>query len=289
MDREQHIDTEEYVSIQARLNNFVRKNVFDIAIAVICLMRIVYGLTEIEKTGNTIAEIVADSAIAFLFSTILCRLFEGKGLSAGENSKIYQASLEKYETAKEGAGKWISNLEGWCRKYTKKRYIEKMTAKLLPLGLTYEQYVKQEYDETKFTDTQKKRFDKLKNVKVQNITTEILMSGESESDQEDINYKKATKRAFVKRSTKNGTSTKIVLSILFGYFTLPPIVQWDWAGAIWALFHTALTIGVSVIGYLNAYNFMVETVRAKLEDKTHKLNLFMKEQAYEQQKQATQE
>jgi hypothetical protein len=283
VDNEHQVEAEEYVSIQTKLSNFVRKNVFNIAIAFVCLMRIVYGLTEIEKTGNSISVIIADSAISFVFSVILCRLFEGKGLSAGENSKMYQESLEKYQKAKEGASQWIGKLDGWCKQYTKKRYVEKMSAKLLPLGLTYEQYTKHDFDESKFTDTQKKRFDKLKNVKVQTITTEILMSGESESEHEDINDKKATKKAFVRRSTSSGASTKIILSLLFGYFTLPPIVQWNWAGAIWALLHTALMLGLSVISYFSAYSFMNEMVLAKLVDKTNKLNLFIKEQKESEQ------
>lgn len=277
-ERENKAEYDDYIPLQTRINNFVRKNLFDIAIALVCLIRIVYGLAEVEKTGNTFAEIIADSAITFVFSVILCRLLEGKGLVAGENSKAYQECLEKYYAAKNEASNWIGKLDVWCKQYTKKRYIEKMSAKLLPLGLSYDQYVKHDFDETKFTDTQKKRFEKLKNVKVQAVTTEILMSGESEADQEEINYKKATKKAFVKRSTSSGASTKIILSLLFGFFTLPPIVQWNWAGAVWALLHTALMLGLSVIGYFNAYNFMNEVVRAKLIDKTNKLNLFIKEQ-----------
>ena len=273
------VETEvEELSFQQRINNFVRKNISDIAIALVCLVRIVYGLTEIEKTGNTIAEIIADSAITFIFSIILCRLIEGKGLIAGENSKAYQDALKKYKGAKESAGAYISKLDGWCKQYTKKRYVEKMSSKLLPLGLSYEQYLNHDFDETKFTDTQKKRFDKLKDVKVQPVTTEALMSGESESEQDDIDYKKATKKAYIKRSTRSGAATKIALAFLFGYFTLPPLVQWNWAGAIWALLHTALTLGLSIIGYSNAYNFMNEVVRTKLVDKTTKLNLFIKEQ-----------
>lgn len=272
------VDVDDYVSLQTRLNNFVKKNLSDIAIALVCFVRIVYGLTKIEKTGNTVAEIIADSAITFIFSIILCRLFEGKGLTAGENSKSYQDAVKSYNEAKDGAKGFISKLDEWCKKYTKKRYIEKMSSKLLPLGITYEQYLKHDYDESKFTDTQKKRYAKLKNVKVQLITTEILMSGENESDQEDIDYKKATKKAYIKRSTRSGAATKIALAFLFGYFTLPPIVQWDWAGAIWALLHTALTLGLSIIAYSNAYSFMTEVVRPKLIDKTIKLNLFVKEQ-----------
>lgn len=272
------VDVDDYVSLQTRLNNFVKKNLSDIAIALVCFVRIVYGLTEIEKTGNTVAEIIADSAITFIFSIILCRLFEGKGLTAGENSKSYQEAVKNYNEAKDSAKGFISKLDEWCKKYTKKRYIEKMSSKLLPLGITYEQYLKHDYDESKFTDTQKKRYAKLKNVKVQLITTEILMSGENESDQEDIDYKKATKKAYIKRSTRSGAATKIALAFLFGYFTLPPIVQWDWAGAIWALLHTALTLGLSIIAYSNAYSFMTEVVRPKLIDKTIKLNLFVKEQ-----------
>lgn len=273
---------EEYVSIQTKLTQFIRKNIFDIAIVIICLARVVFGLAEIQKTGKTVAGIIADGAITLVFSVTLSRLLEGKGLIAGERGKEYQEALERYKAKRDEAGKWIGKLDDWCSNYTEEHYQAKIRTLLLPLGLTYEQYVKKEYDETLFTDDQKKHYAKLKKAKVQRITTANLMSGELESDVE-IDYDKATKKEYIKRSTKGDLLSKIILSVVFGYFTLPPITQWNWAGAVWALLHTSLILGLSIVKYFNAYNFVNEDLRAKLVDKTHKLNLFIKEQNYEQQ------
>jgi hypothetical protein len=153
---------------------------------------------------------------------------------------------------------------------------------ILPLGLTYEQYISHDFDEEKFTDEQAKLYARVKKVKVQRLTTENLMSGEIEADKE-INYEQSTKKAYIKRSTSGDLFSKILLSIVFGYFTLPPIAQWDWAGAVWALLHTTLLLGMCIVKYLNAYNFICDEVRAKLVDKTNKLNLFMKEQSYDKE------
>lgn len=284
MSEEKLVDgtAEEYVSIQTKLTRFIQKNIFDIAIVVICLARIVFGLAEIQKTGKTVAGIIADGAITLVFSVILSRLLEGKGLIAGEKATAYQDALERYRVKRDEAGQWIGKLDDWCHAYTEEHYAAKIRTLLLPLGLTYEQYVNNEYDESQFTDEQKKHYAKLKKAKVQRITTATLMSGELESDVE-IDYEKATKKEYVKRSTKSDLLSKIILSVVFGYFTLPPITQWNWAGAVWALLHTSLILGLSIVKYFNAYNFVNEDLRAKLIDKTHKLNLFIKEQNNEQQ------
>jgi hypothetical protein len=68
---------------------------------------------------------------------------------------------------------------------------------------------------------------------------------------------------------------KIVLSIVWGYYTLPAIATWNWAGAIWALMHTVLIFGLSVIKYFAAYNFVNEELRAKVMDKTNKIKQFL--------------
>ena len=283
--------TEEYVSAQERLMRFIRKNIYDFAIVLICLTRIVVSLADIQKTGKTIAGIIADGAITFVFSMVMSLLIEGKGLLAGEQAKEYQEALAIYKKTRDSASRWISKLDGWCKAYSKAHYKAKMTTMLLPLGLTYEQYVTHDYNEENFSDEQKKQYAKIKKVKVQRITTESLMSGEIESGRE-IDYENTTKKAYMKRSTSSDLLSKIILSIVFGYFTLPPIAQWDWSGAVWALLHTSLILGMSIVKYISAFNFVNDELRAKLVDKTNKLNLFMKEQAYEQvfeQGQAVQE
>ncbi|MBQ3019147.1 MAG: hypothetical protein IJD77_00990 [Clostridia bacterium] len=264
------------VKFSDKLTAFLKNNVYDIAIVLICVARIVFGLAEIEKTGNTIGGIIGDSAITLVFAIVLSRLLEGKGFLAGETTDSYKKALEDYQHAARSAGTYITRLDKWCKEYSEKEYKAKITTMLLPLGLSYEQFIENEYDEEKFSDVQKKHLAKVKHAKVPHYTTQGLMSGDLEINKE-IDYSKTTKRNYIKKSTRSDFGTKTVLAVIFGYFTLPPMMQWNWAGALWALIHTVITLGLSIMKYFSAYNFINDEMRAKLVDKTSKLTQFVVE------------
>lgn len=274
--QEQYNDYEredEGVRLSDKLSAFLKSNIYDIAIFLVCAARIIFGLAEIVKTGNTISGIIGDSAVTLVFAIVVSRLLEGKGFIAGENTDTYKRALEEYREIKVRAGKYIVHLDKWCEEYSKKEYKAKVTTMLLPIGLTYEQFIANEYDESKFTDQQKKLLLKVKTAKVPHYTTQGLMSGDLELDR-NIDYEKTTKSNYIKKSTKSDLATKALLAIIFGYFTLPPIMSWNWSGALWALIHTIITLGLSIMKYFSAYNFINDEMRAKLVDKTGKLTQF---------------
>lgn len=267
-------EMEECEGIHTKIARFLKNRLYDIAIVLLCLTRIVFGLAEIQKTGHTVAQILADGFITLVFSIVLSRLLEGKGLISGEKTTEYQEAIKAYRLQRDRIGDNITLLDEWCDKYTHKRYENKVKTLLMPYGISLKDYQENTYDKSKFNEKQLKKLNAIGKTKVKKLTTVSLMAGDLETIKE-MDYDRITKKSFTRVSASSDLVLKIVLSIVWGYYTLPAIATWNWAGAIWALMHTVLIFGLSVIKYFAAYNFVNEELRAKVMDKTNKIKQFL--------------
>jgi hypothetical protein len=260
-----------------RLTSFLSKNICDIAIVLLCVIRIVFGLADIERTGKTIVEVLGDGFVTLIFSLTLSRLMDSKGLLAGVETSDYQQALKEYREVAKKSTKYITNLGAWCNKYSEEKYKETVSLRLLPLGLTFEQFVKNEYDVTKLSKEQKFELLKVSKLKVVRLTVSNLLSGDC-APRGDIDYTSVSKSEYMKSSTKQDVFMKTIVSFIFGYFTVSPILTWNWSGLIWALLQTIFVLGLSVIKYYSAHTYATERLKGKLVYNTNVLTLFIQEQ-----------
>jgi hypothetical protein len=214
--------------------------------------------------------------LTIVFSLLICRLFEEKGLNVGENAKEYSKAIQSYWELEKEAGKHIKKLDKWCIQYSQERYKDKITTMLYPLGLTFEQYKAGDYDVSHYTKEQKRRLIKIKRTKMHVYTTEELMSGGLEHDS-NKDYSKVSKKRYKKISASSDFGMKVIVAFVFGYFTLPPILEWNWAGVLWTLFETAIIFGLSIIKYFNAYTYVNEDICGKIVNLTAILGRFVKD------------
>lgn len=267
---------EEMSTAQVKVIAFFKKNLYEIAIVIVCLARIVTGLAPVELSGKTVIEILGKSVLTIIFALLLARLLEEKGLSVGEKAEKYKREIEKYHEAEERAGKHLKWLDDWCKRYSQEEYQKTLSSMLFPLGITYEQYVKGEYDVRNFTKGQMVQFLKVKRKKMYIYTTEELMSG-------DLDYHsntkclQASKKRYRKRSVGSDLGSKIIIALVFGMLALPPIIEWDWSGMLWTVLETAVIFGFSVVKYFSAYTFVNEDLCAKVVCKTTILGRFLKD------------
>lgn len=274
-ERRQPIETS-FTDLQQRFFGFIRKNVYEIVIVFVCLAFMLKGVADIEKSGKSIVEILGNGFITLLFSMSLCRLLEGKGFLSGEQSAEYKKALAEYEIEAKKAGAHIKEMDAWCAEWTKTNHKEVLATKLYPFGISYDDFIKNAYDKSKFTETQIKQLNALKKLKTLELTTEQLMSGDFDSEKA-IDYKKTTKANYAKRSTRNDLFSKVALSLTLGYYVLSPFQQWNWSGFAWVFLQTVLILGLSIPKYFNAYSFVNGDIRAKVIDKTNKLRQFNKD------------
>ena len=258
------------LSAQNKVFSFIAKNIYDIVIVLVCIAFMLKGVADIEKTGATVIEILGNGFVTMLFSMSICRLLEGKGLMAGEQTEEYNSALKEYAEEAKKAGPYIKEMDKWCGKWTIKNRIDTITVKLYPYGINYEDFMARRYDTSKYTEKQLKQLENLREMPTIVLTTEMLMSGDFDSEKA-IDYAKVTKQNYTKKSTRNDFASKVVLSLTLGYYTLAPIAQWNWSGFAWVFLQTVLILGLSMQKYFNAFGFVNGDIRAKVIDKTNKL------------------
>lgn len=262
--------------IQQKLFWFLRKNIYEIIIIFVCLAFMMKGVADIHKTGASVVEIIGNGFITLLFSMSICRLLEGKGFLSGEQADEYKEALAEYKEERKKAGAYIKEMDEWCAKWTKQNHKDIVSVKLYPFGISYEDFINNAYDISKYTPAQLKQLNALKKLKTMELTTDQLMSGDFDSEKQ-IDYKKTTKANYAKKSTRNDLLSKTILSITLGYYVLAPFQQWNWSGFAWVFLQTVLILGLSMLKYFNAYSFVNGDIRAKVIDKTNKLRQFNKE------------
>lgn len=265
-----------FSDIQQKFFGFIRKNVYEIIIVFVCLAFMLKGVADIQKTGASVVEILGNGFITLIFSMSLCRLLEGKGFLSGEQSSEYKEALAEYKEERKKAGNYIKEMDEWCAEWTKQNRKDIMSVKLYPFGISYKDFVNNDYDMDKFNEQQLKQLNALKKIKTMELTTEQLMSGDFDSAKQ-IDYKKTTKANYAKRSLRNDLISKTFVSVTFGYYMLSPFQQWNWSGFAWVFLQTMLILGISIFKYFDAYSYVNGDIRAKVIDKTHKLRQFNKE------------
>lgn len=265
---------DEASATQLKIGEFVKKNLYEIAVVLVCVVRVVVGIAQVGLSGKGVIEIIGDSLLTIVFAVLMARLLEEKGLVVGEQSKNYINAVNSYRKKEIRAGKHIKGMDDWCEKYSKEEYEKTITTMLYPLGITYAQYQNGEYDESKFSKTQLHQLYKVKHKRMYIYTTEELMSG-------DLDYVgnekclQASKKKYRRRSAIMDFGAKVGLALIFGLFVLPPLTQWNWSGVIWKLFETAVLFGFSVVKYFSAYTFVAEELVAKVKCKTTILSRFL--------------
>lgn len=276
MESNEMTNEQAFMDVRKKVFTFIRGNVHEIVIALVCLAFMLKGVADIQKTGATIVEIIGNGFITLLFSLSICRLLESKGFMSGEQAKEYKQALKEYYEERKKAGKRIKSMDKWCADWTKQNHKEVLSVKLYTYGISYEDFISRTYNEEKLSQEQINGLNGLRKLKTMELTTEQLMSGEFDSDK-PIDFKKVTKKNYAKKSTRVDLLSKIVLSLTLGYYTLSPFQQWNWSGFAWVFLQTALILGISITKYFNAYAFIVGDICAKVVDKTNKLRQFNEE------------
>lgn len=267
---------EDVSATQRKVVDFFQKNIYEIAIVAVCLVRVIAGLANIQESGKSFVEVIGDSVMSIIFALMLARMLECKGLAVGAKAECYTDAIKDYRKMALRAGKHINKMDKWCKKYSEEKYEDVVTKMLYPLGITFEQFKKGQYDEQKFSKTQSWQLWKVRRFKAHIYSTEELMSGELDF-KPDKDYSKVSRKEYIKNSARSDLVIKGVIAFLFGYFSLPPISAWDWGGFIWTLFETVLIFGISVMKYFNAYNYVVEDICEKVVNKTTILNRFLED------------
>lgn len=275
MEREDNILQPETAFKKA--SEFVRRNMYDLIVLLIVLVNIAQGFARISATGKTITEILGDGFITLVLSFTIARIFDIKGLDRGESDDSYLKAMEAYREAAAQCKPYAEYMDGWCKAYNARRRRELQETILLSAGISYETFASPGLDMRKFTKEQQYYIRKARRVRFYELSTRELTNGLHDGAHES-EYERATKTDYLKRSSMTDVASKVLLSVLLGYFGLVPVLELDWASLIWRAVQGVMFVALGVMKYYASHNYVTEIMGGKVVFKTNALNAFYNEQ-----------
>lgn len=253
-------------------SEFIKQNLVNLVLVLLCTVYILRGLIQIGETGKTWYEILADGLLAFLVSISIKILMRKKGLNNGFASDKFIATTNEYgKQIQDKVDGHTEQLEKYC--LVKNDYRLKLEQRnfLLRNGLDYETFEKGEYD-SRFerepnTKVRKKKINllrKCRHIKVYQYTPVLITNAYSNQESEEKLLKQSRKQYESSKALTN-FFIGLIIMFLFGYYGVKSgNVEELWKNVIWCSIQVTLYLILGVIEMLNAFDFVTETLRGKI-------------------------
>ena len=268
-----------YETNDNKVIEFMKKYVLDFLIALVILIFLFKDLIEIEKSGKTLIEIIANSIVNLIVGQLIKNLFAEKGTNAGFESPNYVKMNKRYGEEIDKCDSRLDKLDDFCDKKNEQRIIKVQKHILRPARIKYEDFMTKDKFEICKTKTQEKIWDKAMNAKIQMITPENLVS------ETDSRYEKGKKEESLKvHKAKNGAKGFIIaalLGVIFGYF-VPALNNNALAGLLWNLVQVAIWLAFGIITYYQEYRYITVDYSQRILRKITYLVEFNNEKGAEQ-------
>ena len=256
-----------------KFQNFLKQNVIVFAIILISVVYVFYGVATIEKTGQTLEEIIAKGGIGFLVGFGIKLLESFNGLIKGELTPKFIATKEHYLRILDDTAPIQQYLPRYCELENEATLRRIQTSILRKANVRYDDFINDTIDYSKLDKKQKKAIKKARNVEFAQLNDAILLSDSQVSDNsvKDLNVSKANHLKF---STLKMTITMVLMALLFGLYAIDPEEGFDWSGALWCGIQIAIYIVLGVVEYFKSYMFINDTYRTALVRKANHLERF---------------
>ena len=117
-------------------NNFIY-----ILLLLVCIVYPLTRLFEIDKTGKSVLDILANIGISFLVALSISVLWGEKGTENGLQAKQYLDTKDNYNDAVEEITPYIEKIDKGCDYINENDKIKKQTVILKRVGLSYEKFM----------------------------------------------------------------------------------------------------------------------------------------------------
>lgn len=269
-----------------KLKDFVRGYIGYLTVAVICLAYIATSFIRIEETGKTVERIVADSMLYFILGILINRIFDAQGLMIGSRDPRVFQTLKRHNEVVDRIYPFMNHLDDWCEykngvalKRARRNYLSRF-------GMKYADYFDEdgtakefEFKERHYSlqsklheKMQYRRFRHAARMKLTQISAGLLIS--DAGDTEDPYAMGRSKPEYIKAATKKDIVVKSLTALLFGYYGVSLITDFNWANLIWMVLQAGILIGMGVFSMQTAIIFVTEEYRGRIIKKIDLLEQF---------------
>ncbi len=270
-----------------KTKDFFQKNIGYLAVALVCVVYIATAFITIDKTGKTVSRIIADGAFAFLLGFSINRILELQGIMNGEKDEKYQASVKLHGETIIKVSPKINELDEWCEIKNRENLKQQRTRILATNGMSYDDYFDEkgnakgiQVDESKMKN---KKLRKIENNRISCYNKALklkltpLSAGELTSEGDKINdiYNFGrTKEQYERQTSVSDVISKILISIVIGYYGVTLVQDFNYANLIWNCLQVSLFIIIGSIKMRQSYSFITGEYRGRIIKKINNLEMF---------------
>lgn len=255
-----------------KVKKIISQNFIYIITGVFCVIYLLRSLIELPTSGKTVEEIIADSAIAFAFGTLIGSLLEMQGIRVGEQSDKVIATDKSLATAIEDINDDIDMLDDYCVEVSERALKEEQIRYLNELRIKYDDFINETYDTSKLNAYEKIILKKVKHLKVKPLKASDLTS-EIEGRKNILSLGR-TKKQYFKATQRNTILSKTISSLVIGYFSVKLIQDFSWADLIWSALQVMFFLLMGALQFIKSYFFVTDELRNRKIEKTNWLLKF---------------
>lgn len=271
------------------------------AIIAFCVMYVLTAFIDLEPTGKTIPMILVDGIMAFAFGVGIASLFKTQGILAGarepEVTKVIEEHEQMVEAVVEADG--MEMLAGWCAEQNQRNYRTQRAKILSKAGLTYVECftfggmaLPCEVEIVSFKDikrlgialwlrrkraafVKRNAYHRAVSLRLTEISMGELMGEGARS--EDPYWMGRGISEYKRQTTMSDVMSKIISSVVLGYYGVRLISDFSWAGLIWVIVQVIFFVVLGTLKYSAAASYMTEEYRERRVKKTQLLKKFWNE------------
>ncbi len=271
-------------NVITKTREYIRDNLVSIALVLLCIVWMLMGFVTLKLTGKSAEEVVADSLMLMLFGLTINRMCTIMGIKKGKQTKKYIDTNDLHGDKVSEASNDINSLVRWCEKenYLNKKEVQRKM--LAPLGIAYDDFVKDNIDYSRWEKPNKikKKVSKIKNIKLHQISVDALTT--IINDRTDKFYYGRSEKKYKKSESIMDFISKPVIYIVLGLMAVDLITNFSYGNLILKLIQLVILLSSGAMKYANAYTFIVDEFRAGTIMKINDLDRFLAELKREEER-----
>lgn len=265
-----------------RVKNFFRNNLGIILVIIASIGYILLGFIEIGETGKSIGQIIADGMLALIFGLVINMLLSFQGILTGERDEKVIATNNTHAEITLSIENETNYLEEFCVEATYKELKKRRTMILINVGIKYDDIFDEEFGVKDFSGLIKED-DKLKKIKMNAIKKAIKykltpltpqsLTANAERQDDVYNFGKS-KTTYIKSKFTKKLASKLLFSVIFGYFGVSMASNFTIANLIWTTIQVLVFILFGGVSYFQAFMFITDEDRRNTVNKIDVLTTF---------------
>lgn len=259
--------------LSTKVVSWFKDNISTIAIVIVSLVYVLYGLIVIKETGKTVTQIAAESGISLAYGWLIKSLLNNQGIANGEKSKTFLKTKNFYSNLVDSVAPIQHYLSSFCEMQNEENLRKAQTSILRSELINYDDFINGKIDYKKLNKEQKKAYNRAKHFKITLISETILLSDCRHfiETEKDLNVNKQT---YLKKSNSSMLIMMLATALIFGYFGIDKNAGFNVEGAVWSLVQVAFYLGIGVVQYFQGYTFMTDSYKTSLIRKSNYLEKF---------------